>query len=172
MRGAREHGRRDPYCDYRRRKVHDNVEMRGEWDRNGRPRSREHAQTMSIECAMESGRTEAGTSASRRVGLCTLACTGSGIATAAASIGLGSSMLFESAGDATQVLDGAALNVGENGGSLSSSMSRWSMPPMEMFVESLSEKLSIELRRVPRWMKVGIVTRPKPLEVGFDLVKR
>ena len=45
---------------------------------------------------------------------------------------------------------------------------------MEMFVDSLSEKLSIDPRRVVRWTNVGIVMRPKPLVVGlkFELDRR
>ena len=54
---------------------------------------------------------------------------------------------------------------GEYGAALSS------ISLMEMFVESLSEKLSSVSRRVRRWTNVGIVTRPTDFDLRANQMK-
>ena len=116
-------------------------------------------------------RTDAGTSASWRVGECGL-CTRGGFGksiigtfvTTGAGAAVRSALPFssESTGEEMKELEPAVLSLGEYG--VFSSMSL-----MEMFVDSLSEKLSMESRRVLRCTNVGIVARPKP---DFDLQER
>ncbi len=132
--------------------------------------NRKEAETDAVPQTMSSEwwRTDEGTSASWRIGECGL-CTRGGFGKSmigtlvATGDGTRSALPFsESTGEEMKVLEPAVLSLGEYG--VFSSMSL-----MEMFVDSLSEKLSIESRRVLRCTNVGIVARPKP---DFDLVKR